>query len=255
MDQEKLRAIYEKWRAKKCAECEERYECQNPPCQGILKAEIEDLEAELNDLKPTLVAKTILLNNIRKRLEEGTCDACRRLREDLKWATGEVSSEQATVVYAETKYDDGTGEIIIDNRKPKDPPKKKSRVPKKLKCGKCGLVIETLTDVDNIKVCEKCGAHWSYAPVELRHKSSRCPTCPKFNDEVECDGECPIEAPPKPTIEDFQSPYEMGEDGEPYSMENLLRLTMSCARCANCHQYTCPVPNAVNQDNPRKKKG
>ncbi|OGC89261.1 MAG: hypothetical protein A2W25_04335 [candidate division Zixibacteria bacterium RBG_16_53_22] len=34
--------------------------------------------------------------------------------------------------------------------------------PKMLECVKCGMTIKTTVDVDNIKVCEGCGAHWSY---------------------------------------------------------------------------------------------
>jgi len=109
------------------------------------------------------------------------------------------------------------------------PSEPKKSGPMKLKCTICGLIIETLTNVVNIKVCEKCHGHWSYAPVE--------------------------DEDPKPTIEDFQSPYEIGDDEDPYSIENIARMAMSCARCAGCQQYTCPVPNAVNQTNPRKKKG
>lgn len=70
---------------------------------------------------------------------------------------------------------------------------------------------------------------------------------------------------PKPTMKDFMSPHEKGNpcDGckdedtivceycdktNPYSIENQLRIAKACAHCAECKQYTCPVPNAVQNE-------
>ena len=55
----------------------------------------------------------------------------------------------------------------------------------------------------------------------------------------------------KVEMRDFMSPYELGEeegDPNPYSIENQLRIARACAHCDTCKQYTCPVPNAVQNE-------
>jgi len=120
---------------------------------------IKELRAFADNLKP-MDEKCMRLEDRIKDLEKNL-QHWKDLEGGCRLKIGDLEAELKEKTELLEKY----MLMYIDNPKEiqKDAPVTASeKVYNAVRCKKCGLVLMSKTNPDNFKVCEKCGAHWSY---------------------------------------------------------------------------------------------